>query len=600
MSLQTLSRTQVDLSGLLTLLADSLYSTPEVVLRELVQNGHDSCVRRRLEDPAPFEAKVRITTDPARRTLTIEDTGAGLTREEIDRFLATVATGYSGQLRKAGRGNDVIGQFGIGFLSAYAVSETVDLFTCSYQSPNEAWHFHSVGGERYAVSASDARPVGTRVVLRLKEKLAQLADPRVVEARARHYCRLLHVPVSVNGDAELNEVPPWREADLSPLRRRKRSLEFAARFEGTFNPLCTFDVAPREAGASRGVLWIQDGATYGTTDNRNLRVFVRGMLVSDDAKELLPSWAGFVGGVIENDELRPTASRESLQEDQAWNAAREQLREVLIAELGQLAQNDPVVWGLVLSRHNEALLGAALCDERLFGLLGKVLKVPTTAGELTVPAVRARSKGKLHVTVGSDAGSEEVLFRSLGIPVVDGTRYAVLPFVTRHAADRGELVRLGTVEGNAHLFQRVQLEAPQLERARRLFALEGVEVVPSRFQPASLPAVLMVDREAQLKARLEDDAAARRIGSAVLGLARTFTAGISSTSKARLFLNVDSPVVRAVLDGEGAAAEQTAAVVLSMAVLLAGNDGGEGVLTVEGALERLSAGLHGLVARGPA
>jgi hypothetical protein len=65
MSLQTLSRTQVDLSGLLTLLADSLYSTPEVVLRELVQNGHDSCVRRRLEDPAPFEAKVRITTDPA-------------------------------------------------------------------------------------------------------------------------------------------------------------------------------------------------------------------------------------------------------------------------------------------------------------------------------------------------------------------------------------------------------------------------------------------------------------------------------------------------------------------------------------------------------
>src|SRR5690606_37395782 len=110
----------------------------------------------------------------------------------------------------------------------------------------------------------------------------------------------------------------------------------------------------------RGMIWIQDGATYGTSDNRNVWVFVRGMLVTDDDRELLPAWAGFAGAVIESDTLVPTASRESLQKNDAYRRAAEQVHESLVAGLAEVARHEPESWQRMLARHNEALLGAAL------------------------------------------------------------------------------------------------------------------------------------------------------------------------------------------------------------------------------------------------
>src|SRR5262245_39378950 len=135
-------RTQVDLTGLLRVLGQNLYSTPHVAVRELLQNAHDSCVRRQIEQAEPFDAKIVVSPDPHRRTLTIVDTGAGLTHDEVVKYLATVGAGYTGKLRAEGLGgNTLIGAFGLGFLSAFVVSERVDLYTTSYQEPTLGWHF---------------------------------------------------------------------------------------------------------------------------------------------------------------------------------------------------------------------------------------------------------------------------------------------------------------------------------------------------------------------------------------------------------------------------------------------------------------------------
>src|SRR5262249_37937863 len=91
-----LLRTQVDLAGLMRVLGKNRYSRPHVAIRELVQNAHDSCVRRQLEDPSEFEPSIVVVADPGKRMLTITDTGAGLTREEIVKYLATVGAGYTG------------------------------------------------------------------------------------------------------------------------------------------------------------------------------------------------------------------------------------------------------------------------------------------------------------------------------------------------------------------------------------------------------------------------------------------------------------------------------------------------------------------------
>jgi molecular chaperone HtpG len=487
------------------------------------------------------------------------------------------------------------------------VSERVELTTTSYQTPEAGWLFSSSGGERYSVRAHPPAAVGTRVLLRLNERFRPLSDPNAVQALLQRYCCLLPIPIhlgSASRPAVNRPPPPWHlkaEEAPSPLRRRKLALEFAQRFERQFEPICTFDVTPdataAPGGEARGLLWIQDGATYGTSDNRNVSVFVRGMMVSRDARDLLPEWAGFCGGVIEANGLNPTASREDLQKDAAFHATAGQLREVLIAGLAQLAKDDTTAWRRVLARHNEALLGAALCDERLFTLCADALKVPTSEGDLTLPAVRRRGGGKVHVSTGEAGGSEEVLFRALGVPVVEGTRYGALPFTKLHVErEGGQLVMLGTREGNAQLFKSAEVEPALAQRLKELFAEDGVQVVPSRFSPPALPLVLVPDRDVALKERLAREEADKRIGAAVLGLARAFTANIASDVRARLYVNVGSPALKAVLEAPPERAREGARMLRALCTLMAHRDGEGNGQSVSGALEQLTGSLVGLLA----
>ncbi len=272
------------------------------------------------------------------------------------------------------------------------------------------------------------------------------------------------------------------------------------------------------------------------------------MMVSRDERELLPTWAGFAGGVVESDALSPTASREDLQKDEVYRAVAAQVQRTLVDGLSRAAQDEPETWNRVLMRHNEALLGAALCDLSLFDLLQDELTVPTSEGELTMPQIARRSGDRIFVSIGEKGSFEETLFRALSKPVVLGTRYAAFPFAVRWGERRDlPVIRLGTPEGNRALFTRAEVDPEERALLERLLVDGEQELVPSVFEPASLPLVLMPDREAMLKARLEADEADRRIGAAVLGLARLYTDTIESRAEARLYVNVGSPVIRKLL-----------------------------------------------------
>jgi molecular chaperone HtpG len=554
MSDAEVKKTQVDLAGLMEVLGKSLYSTPVVAIRELVQNAHDSCTRRRLESKEPFEPLIIVEPDAARGVLAIEDRGAGLTKDEIERYLATVGAGYTKKLRADHKEAGLIGQFGLGFLSAFIVSERIELFTTSFQEPAKGWQFSSRSGESYLVRPIEPRPIGTRVELSLTQAFRELASVETVRSLLLRYCSLLTVPIRCGEGPPVNEAPPpWRLRDLAPIRKKRLSLDFAKRFERVFEPICTIELPEREEGPrAHGIVWIQDGATYGTSDNRNVSLFVRGMLVSEDERDLLPAYAGFAGAVLESDDLSPTASREDVQKDAAYLEVARRVRDALIEGLERLARSEAEAWRRILSRHNEALLGAALCDERLFELLAKELRLPTTEGDLTAEQIAKRGEGKIHVSIQDQGGYEETLFRALGVPVVIGTRYAALPFAARYAERYGsKLVRLGTKEGNDALFRREALPPEQQDLLRELLGEEGIEVVPAHFRPDYLPLVLIPDREVLLKERLEADEADRRVSSALLGMARLYTQKIENRARARLFVNLDSEPIRRLLSTKG-------------------------------------------------
>lgn len=550
MSTPEILPTQVDLFGLMTVLGEHLYSTPFVALRELVQNAHDSCVRRRLEAGPDFAAEIRVTGDPTAGTLAVADSGAGLTRDEIVRYLATVGAGYTRKLREQHRSDDLIGLFGLGFLSAFVIATRVAVTTTSYQSPGLTLLYQSRTGERFSVEAAPARSVGTTVTLELKDNFRELADPEVLRARLSHYCALLPLPVFVGADtvAVNADPPPWRVPPGHPARDRQLRQSFARRLERRFEPLCAFDVRPVDGTDVRGLLWLHDAATYGTSDNRNLHVYVRGMLLDDDARELLPSWAGFVSGALESARLTPTASREDLQRDPVYRATAQAVTDALVAGLAGLASNEPEAWRRVLARHNEALLGAALCDDRLFTLLADELTVPTSEGDLPVAVLHKRGGGKLYASLSPHGGFEEVLFRALRVPVLVGTRYGALPFARRWVEARGgAVIELGTAAGNKRVFPPADLGAAERAFLSDMLARPGQRVIPARFAPAELPLVLVPDREAELKRRVESDEADKRISQGALGLMRMFTAKIDATFDADLYVNLDSPAIAALL-----------------------------------------------------
>ncbi|QOQ75015.1 ATP-binding protein [Pseudomonas poae] len=599
-------RAGVDLNGLMSVLGKHLYSTPNVALRELVQNAHDSILRRRLEQGDwQGEGRIEVVGDPQSNTITITDTGAGLTEHEIHAYLATVGVGYTRGLRETGEdAGSLIGMFGLGFLSAFVLAKRVIVRSTSYQQPQLGFCYQSSNAEQYSVEPCEARPVGTRITLELHEQHRVLAEAASLRAILERYCALLEVPIHVAGGASeaINrEPPPWRlpvESAVHPLQLHKRELAFAKGFEHTFEPICCIPVGSHEQPDLQGLLWVQDGATYGSNDNRHLSVFLRGMLLDDNARDLLPSWAGFVGGVIESKHLTPTASREALQRDQHYTATRHAIGEALIHGLLKLAEHQPQAWRRVLSRHNESLLGATLCDQRLFDLLKDNLRIPTTQGDLRASDLHVA--GVVHVLLDSQDGFETMLFHALGFPVAHGNRYAVLPFLRLWCEAQGiRLVELGSESGNRQLFTPVSMPTSQFDWLSAQLAVNE-ELVVARFAPEALPMVVVSNHEGQLKNRLESDEADRRIASAALHLARQYTQQITVQAANRLYLNLANPAVEALIqaiDGNSSGALDAARLLKTFKVIISGQAAGQTPADLTEALEGLAQSVQILLSR---
>ena len=596
--------TEVDLGGLLTVLGSHLYSTPAVAVRELVQNAHDSISRRRIEDPAFEGGAIELEGDPASGVLIVRDDGAGMTRAEVTRFLATIGAGATREARERGEGEeDLIGLFGLGFLSAFIIADRTLVRSTSHRAPGEGVEYRSTTGERYALADAEPRAIGTEVTLQLGAEHRALSDPGTLTEIVARYCRLLDVPVRVGGEVINADPPPWRdgtEVSEHPAQRHRRLRAFAEAFDPAFSPVCFAEVEPEGDSDARGLLWVQDAATYGGSDNRRLAVYVRGMLVDDDARALLPRWAGFVSGVVESTALTPTASREELQRDNGYEAVRAALKEALVSGLARVAREEPEAWARVLTRHNEALLGAALADERVEALVAADLHVATSDGDMTARELLEAGGGRAHVGMG-EGGFEEMRFRALKVPIALGTRYAVLPFLRRWCHAQGaELVEIGTERGDRALFRRVPLEEDERAWLAEQLAQPGDELIPAAFEPEGMPFVLVPDREAELKRRLEDDETDERIAASALHLARLHTAAIEGGRTARLYVNVGSPAVAALLDARRRGADTGPAIGLLQAVLAliaagernvrSGIDLGDALAEIGSAVARLSDG----------
>lgn len=375
---------QVNLRGIIDLLSHHLYSGPHVYLRELLQNGVDA-ISARLRVEPDHQGAIRmelVTAAGSPPTLVVTDNGIGLTESEVHQFLATI--GESSKRETISR-EDFIGQFGIGLLSGFVVSDEIVIFTRSVRpdSPTVEWSGRADGTYAVRTLERDFEP-GTQIFLRAKPGFHDFFEPQFVRQTAEHFGGHLPYPIQLSAGRErgvLNTDPPWRFDDSDRQIWREACLEYGRRvFESDF-----LDAIPLQSsvGGVEGVAYILPHSTTVARKQAH-RVYLKNMLLSEQADNLLPEWAFFVRCVVNATDLRPTAARESFYEDETLAAARESLGQCLRSYLVQLARQDRERLDRLIEVHYLPIKALAVEDDEFYRLFIQWLPFETSLGPMTL------------------------------------------------------------------------------------------------------------------------------------------------------------------------------------------------------------------------
>ena len=351
---------KAEMKQLLNLIVHSLYTHPEIFLRELISNASDALSKVRFsqltENQAEAESgelKITITLDEKKRSFVIEDNGTGMSEEELIANLGTVAkSGTLGFLQalkeqqpeKAGIDGNLIGQFGVGFYSVFMVTDEVTVETKSSGSPGCRWR--SSGEGTYTIEKIDREKPGTKIAFTLKEDAAEFAEGYRVESIIRKYSNFVDFPIYLDNkrvnsitalwqqpksdlkEAEVNEFYKFISVDYQePLDYLHLSLEGVVNFKALL-------FLPKEAPMD---MLYQQGAL----ENHGPQLYVRKVMIQHECKDLLPEYLRFVKGVVETEDLPLNVSREVVQNSPVMAKIRQILTTKIIAWFESLAKEQP-------------------------------------------------------------------------------------------------------------------------------------------------------------------------------------------------------------------------------------------------------------------
>lgn len=387
-------RFQVNLGGMIEILSDHLYSSPDVYIRELLQNGADAITAKRKWNAAVSTADTDARKDDGAIVLEIEegrkliftDNGLGLTEEEIHQFLAIIGESSKRELEDGELRSDYIGRFGIGLLSCFMVSDEIRMLTRSCKSedaPVLEWQGRPDGTYLIRSLKEDDEEVsgmpesGTQVILYAKEGKEDYFTKKTIRKLLIYYGILLPFPVSIRQkgkEEQLNPVYlPWEGRQTN---KQELMLFGQMMFEEQFMDCIPFS---SERGGVSGVAYILNYPVLPSAKGRH-HIYLKNMLLTERGEGLLPDWAVFTRCVVNATSLRPTASREGFYVDEELNAAQDAIEECLISYIAEMAETSPEVFTNFFRIHHLTLTSLALASPRLFGVLSEHYEFETTRG----------------------------------------------------------------------------------------------------------------------------------------------------------------------------------------------------------------------------
>lgn len=543
---------QVDLAGLIHLLSDHLYSSDQVFIRELLQNAVDAISARRILEPE-FTPLIRFSYFPHTHILRVQDNGIGLTAEEVAQFLSSI--GASSKRGLADKRSSFIGQFGIGLLSCFMVSEQIELQTQSiFGGPAFTW----VGKDNGTYSTEEQAPFeepGTKVEIKLKEEKRHKFSGRRIAELLKHYGELLADPVECVHYKDREEIvevintPFQFPEDLSTAIKEDRAnfLNYGRQLFG-FTPI---DVIPLRtpSGATTGLGFILPHESH-PRNRPHHRIYLKRMLLSDKLDDLLPDWAFFVQAVVNTEELQPTASRENFYQNEEVERVRKLLGRSVRAYLIQLHQRDPKIRDEVLMAHQNAIKQLAEHDEELYRIMIPHLTFPTTQGRMSIRDYRKTSAKIRHVYDIDEYRKITPLAQQAGETIIL-SRYENDRVLLQKLPNLYEGVLIEQVSSREFMdkldeisFQEQARWAQFLEEANLLLETFNCQVTIKRFAPADLPTILDMGRNALIQRGLEKPQEQPETPAVWNSISAALGAGGSDS---QLNLNLDNELVQQLL-----------------------------------------------------
>mgnify|MGYP000060355566 CR=1 FL=1 len=398
-------RFKVDLRGIIDLAANHLYTSPDVFVREVIQNAVDAITARRRIDPS-HQGVVRLELtlggEGSKSTLCIADDGIGLTVPEVHDFLSTVGGSSKREdaektaERVAEDQGGFLGRFGIGLLSCFMVSDEIVVVTRSAREPDAVaveWRGRANGS--YSVRELPGSPLraGTSVYLEAKPDQEEYFDQQRLQDLARQYAEMLSTRVVVAVGAEevtMNRAcAPWEMQSTDEV-----ALQDLCEYSLGFRPIDIFRISAPSGGVE-GYAFVRPNRTNAWASVHKL--YSNGMFVSEHVHGLVPRWATFVGVVLNTRALRLTASRESVHQGPELDACRDEIGAAIRARLVHLLRNDRNVFETVMGVHDTEIRGLAIKERDFFELIIDLLEFDTSLGTIRFGEFR-REHERLLVT----------------------------------------------------------------------------------------------------------------------------------------------------------------------------------------------------------
>lgn len=552
--------------NILPIIKKWLYSEKEIFLRELVANAADALTK--LEKLSLLgevtrdvpEPRIALHIDKEKKTLTITDTGIGLTADEIKKYINQVAfSGVKDFLEKyqdKGGEEQVIGHFGLGFYSAFMVADRVEIDTLSYQEGATAAHWSCDGSTEFELTPSSRQEVGTTITLHVNEESQEVLDPFHLREILQKYCAFIRFPIYLDAE-QVNEPRPLWTKNPSELKDEDYLGFFRKLFPTASDPLFWIHLNVDYPFKLRGILFFPKLKHELDASQGEVKLYCNQVFVADNPKELLPDYLILLKGAVDCPDLPLNVSRSYLQNDPQARKIKEHIAKKVADKLAGLAKTEREQYEKFWEDISPFVKYGMMRDQKFFERMQEHLLFKTTTDQfVTLDQYLEKNKDKtdnkvVYATDMALQASKIHLLKENDIDVV----------VTEGVIDQHFLPYLEMQSGRKYHFQRIDAgilsalkdhqastildpndqktkEQKVLDIFTKFLDVKGVQVKAEGLKSEKLPAVLTVDENVR---RMKEMARMNPMFS------QFDQAPLDST----LIVNVNSQAVKRLLDVAG-------------------------------------------------